>query len=249
VDPVAAPGVVRNGKTESLGLRDLSVSALLREFAAGNEVPGSGSANALAAAVAACLACSVAVKTHKSHGTKYVHVQQTAIGVERRAKRIGEELLNLVDEDSAAFAPVIAIRRQTGRVDDPILQDASLRKEVAALKPATDIPLRIATLAIDVGHLAITMLESGFDPARGESYTALAQAIAAIDGALFVAQLNVRKVRKCVSRLHDPELEADWIQRVLKEVRTIREHWRRLRVRKHLARRAQISETFASFEL
>jgi hypothetical protein len=44
VDTVTAPGVVRNGNTESLGLQDLSVSALLREFAAGNEVPGSGSA-------------------------------------------------------------------------------------------------------------------------------------------------------------------------------------------------------------
>jgi len=84
------------------------VVELLRAFAAGKEVPGSGSANALAAALAACLAGSVAIKTHKTNDTKYVHVQQTAVDVERKSGRIVERLLDLVDEDSAAFAPVIA---------------------------------------------------------------------------------------------------------------------------------------------
>lgn len=103
--------------------RESSVSDLLHSFAAGKEVPGSGSANALAAALGACLTASVAIKTYKASDTKYLHVQQTAVEVERRATRIVERLLKLVDEDSAAFAPVIAIRRETGRIDDPILQD------------------------------------------------------------------------------------------------------------------------------
>jgi hypothetical protein len=146
--------------------------------------------------------------------------------------------------DSAVFAPVIAIRRETGRIDDPIVQDSSLRREVAALKPATDIPLRIAKLAINAAELALTMLDSGFIAARGESYTALAQAIAAIDGAVFVAQLNVRTVRQRVGRLNDPELEADWIRRVLRDLTQIRGRWNELRVREQLARRALDAETF-----
>jgi len=149
-----------------------------------------------------------------------------------------------VEEDSAAFAPVIAIRRRTGRVDDPIIQDAALRSEVAALKPATEIPLQVARLAVQVGELALIMLDSGFAPARGESYSALAQTIAALDGAIFVAQLNVKTARQRIAKLNDPDLEAHWIARMVREIRELRASWRELRVREHLARRAADRETF-----
>lgn len=225
-------------------LRDANLYDAVRAFAAGREVPGSGSANALAAAVAACLTVSVAIKTYKHDGTKYVHVRDTAIDVERRATRIAEQLLDLVEEDSAAFAPVIAIRRNTGRLSDPILQDRSLRTEVAALKPATEIPLRIGRLAIDVAHLATTMLDSGFTPARGESYTALSQAIAALDGAIFVAQLNVKTVRGRIAKLNDPELEAEWVTRMVRNCAELRAAWHGLRVREHIARKASDREMF-----
>jgi formiminotetrahydrofolate cyclodeaminase len=224
--------------------RESTLAELLSSFSAGKEVPGSGSANAMAAALAACLASSVAIKTYKAPGTKYLNVQQTAATVERRAKRLVERLLELVDEDSAAFAPVIALRRTTGRAVDPILQDRAMRSEVAALKPATEIPIQIARLAVEVGELALTMLDSGFIPARGEAYTALGQAIAAIDGAIFVAQLNVKTVRKRVSRLNDPALEADWMRRMVRDLRELRGGWRALRVREHLARKAADRETF-----
>lgn len=192
--------------------------------------------------MAACLTASVAIKTHKSGQIKYVPVQQTARDVERRAKRAAERLLDLVDADSAAFAPVIALRRETGRIDDPLRQDASVRAEVAALKPATEIPLQIAALAGEVGDLALLMLDSGFAPARGESYTALAQAIAAIDGAIYVAQLNIKTVRRRVATLNDPALEADWLYRTARDVRVQRARWRELRVREHLARKASDAE-------
>lgn len=241
-----APHSDIEGHANSPAFGEWSVSALLREFAAGREVPGSGSANALTSAIAACLTASVAVKTHRAPEIRYVQVQQTAVDVERRARRLAERLLELVDEDSAAFAPVIAIRRRTGRVDDPILQDAALRQEIAALKQATEIPLQIAELTADAAELALTMLDSGFAPARGESYTALAQTIAAIDGAVYVAQLNVRTVRKRIARLNDPELEADWIQRVVRDLKQVRARWRELRVREQLARKAMDAETFAA---
>lgn len=232
--------------TSASTFRGLTVSALLNEFAAGNEVPGSGSANALAAAIAACLAASVAAKTHRAKGPKYRHVQQTALDVERQALRIGEQLLELFDEDSQVFAPVIAIRRNTGTESDAIRQDDSLRNEVGALKPATEVPLRIAALGLEVGRLALSMLDSGFVAARGESYTALAQAVAAVDGAVFVSQMNIRTVRQRISKLNDPQLEATWIQRILRDVRNIRIAWRELRVREQIARRALHTETFAA---
>lgn len=223
--------------------RESTVFDLLRSFAAGKEVPGSGSGNALAAALATCLTTSVAIKTHQAQGTRYVQVQQSARDIERRANRLFERLLDLIDADSAAFAPVIAIRRRTGRVDEAIKQDEALRAEVAALKPATEIPLEIARLATEAGELALSMLDSGFVPARGESYTALGQAVAAVDGAVFVAQLNIKTVRRRVAKLNDPELEAAWLTRMVRDIRDIRAGWRELRVREQLARKAADSET------
>lgn len=119
-----------------------------------------------------------------------------------------------------------------------------MRAEVAALKPATEIPLQIARLALEVGELALSMLDSGFAAARGESYTALGQAIAATDGAVFVAQLNIKTVRRRIARLNDPALEADWVPRMIRDLRAVRRNWDELRVREHLARKAADMDVF-----
>jgi formiminotetrahydrofolate cyclodeaminase len=200
----------------ALNLGKLPVDQLLEKFASADAVPGSGSANALAAAMAASLTASVAAKTYRSDNLKYVHIKQTAADIDARARRVGDKLTTLFEDDSAAFAPVIALRRETGKAGDTHLQDVARRKEVMALKPATEFPIEIARLSAEVGELALTMLDSGFTPARGESYTALGQAIAAIDGALYVAQLNVRTVKQRINKLNDRELEADWLRNVLR---------------------------------
>jgi len=221
------------------------LSDVLQAFAAGREVPGSGSANALAAALAACLTASVAAKTHHSNSIKYINVKQTAADVERRARSLALELQELLEHDSAVFAPVVAIRRETGKESDVIRQDNALRKEVAALKPATDIPVRIAQLAIQVGELAVLMLKSGFEPARGESFTALTRAIGAVDGALYVARLNVRTIRLRANKLNDPRLEAPWIEMMLRRIGSIRNAVKVLRLRASLADKA-LDETIST---
>lgn len=177
---------------------------------------------------------------------KYIQVQQTARDVERRATRLHARLLELFEQDSAAFAPVIALRRMTGRIDDPIRQDAAVRAEIAALKPATQIPLEIAELAFEAGQLAMLMLDSGFAAAKGEAYTALVQSISAIRGAVYVAQRNIKTVRNRVAKLADPALEADWLTRMVRDVRAAREHERELRLREHLARKASDDEMDAA---
>src|SRR5688572_19243293 len=123
-----APGAER--EVARLGPQPLSV--VLEAFAAGQPVPGSGSATALTAAIGACLTTSVALKTSGAKGTAYIHVRQTALDVERQARRLSRDLQNLLEDDSAAFAPVIALRRSTGRIDDPLRQDEALRAEIKA---------------------------------------------------------------------------------------------------------------------
>jgi formiminotetrahydrofolate cyclodeaminase len=221
----------------STGLANRALVDVLNDFAAGKPVPGSGSANALVAAVAACLAASVAVKTQVSSDLKYINVTQTAADVERRSRFLAAELVKLLEDDSRVFAKVVAIRRDTGRQVDRILQDDAMRREIAATKTATTIPISIANRALEVGRLSVVMLDTGFIPARGESYAALIQSIAAIDGSLFVARLNLRTMRAKASKLNDPLLELPWIESRLRDIGQIRESMMELRVREQLARK------------
>jgi formiminotetrahydrofolate cyclodeaminase len=238
--PHGVPNLVAKPKeSETLrsGLGPRALGDVLHDFAAGEAVPGSGSANALIAALGACLTASVAVKTHRSIDLKYITVKQTAVDVERQARFLSSELAKLFDDDSAVFAEVVAIRRDTGRSVDPVLQDDAMRKEIGALKPATDIPISIAKRALEVGRLSVKMLDTGFTPARGESYTALIQSIAAIDGALFVARMNLRTIRAKTAKLNDPLLELPWVNARLREIGDIRESMVDLRLREQLARK------------
>lgn len=203
---------------------------VLEAFSAGRETPGSGSANALIAALAAALTVSVAKKTRTTDQLKYVSVQGTAGRVEVRAKELQAKLLALVDLDTRIFAPVIAMRRDRNRMVDPVLQDDAARKEIAATKRATESPIEIAQIAAEVAALAAQMLSIGFSAASGESHTALAAALAAVDGALCVARLNTRSIRNRVQRLNDPQLETDWLTSTDRRIRAIRDAARSLRI-------------------
>jgi len=239
--PVANVELVESEEAPT-GLANRALVDVLNDFAAGKPVPGSGSANALVAAIAACLAASVAVKTQVSSDLKYINVTQTAADVERRSRFLAAELVKLLEDDSRVFAKVVAIRRDTGRQVDRILQDDAMRREIAALKPAIIIPISIANRALEVGQLSVVMLDSGFTPARGESYSALIQSIAAMDGSLFVARLNLRTIRTKAAKLNDPLLELPWVEARLREIGQIRESMVELRLREQLARKASEME-------
>src|SRR6476619_6077977 len=72
-------------------------SELLDAFGAGSPVPGSGSANALIAALAAELVRSVAIKT--TDRPRYRSVHRTAEEIAARARRMSTELRAAIDED------------------------------------------------------------------------------------------------------------------------------------------------------
>jgi len=216
---------------------ELPFRALLAAFGAEEGVPGSGSANALTASLAAALVASVATKTSKG-GMKYIAVSETATTVERQARKLEKELLGLIDEDSQPFALVISLRREAKSEMDKIRQDQAHRQEISAMTPATETPLEVARLALEVGRLAVRMLEVGYIPARGESFAALLQSIAAADGSLFVARLNIDDIRRKINNLNDPELERHWLETTVPQLQNFRIQCRELRAQEARFRRS-----------
>jgi formiminotetrahydrofolate cyclodeaminase len=221
----------------STGRNAPAVAKVLDPFAAGEPTPGSGSANALTAAVAAALITSVAKKTMHRQEPRYRPIQQLSTDIAARSEKLRTELTELIEQDALAFAPVIAHRLATAGLIEEYRQDQSRRREIAFLKPATEIPIRIVEIAISIGTMAISMLEQGFQGAKGESYSALTGAIAAADGSLCVARLNVQAVQQRVKTLNDPKLEAFWLRSILTRIHALRVASRPLRIRETRFRR------------
>src|SRR5438067_120831 len=92
-------------------LADRPLREVVHAFETGGAVPGSGSANALIATLAAAQVASVAEKTAAA-GDAYRPVYQTAVNIAKRARKITADMLPVVDEDAAAFAPVVRFRRE-----------------------------------------------------------------------------------------------------------------------------------------
>lgn len=180
---------------------------------------------------------SVAKKTLQSDKIRYRPVAQLASDTAKRSEDLRLELMDFVELDASVFATVIEFRLKAATLIEKYRQDQARRAEIMALKDATEIPLRIAEIAISVGSMAVALLDQGFQPAKGESYSALTGAIAAADGALCVARLNVQTVQQRVSTLNDPKLEAFWLKSTAKHIRVLRVAARPLRTREIRFRR------------
>jgi methenyltetrahydrofolate cyclohydrolase len=214
LDMAAEPQLIPALATPSGGS---SLAEVVGAFAAVSGVPGSGSANAVTAAIAAALVSSVAAKTVEHAGEpRYRPVSNDAKKAVDRGKHLSNELLILADEDAKAFAPIIALRRKAKSLRERYDLDQAVRKEIAATKPATEIPLKIAQLAFEVADHAAVMLQHGFSAARGESFSALLAALASAEGALYVARMNIMAVSRKITTLDDPGYERPWLKLILR---------------------------------
>jgi len=212
----------------------LTANDLLDLFGAGDAVPGSGSANALIAALAAEVVRSIAFKTQKRDEPRYLSVRRTAEEIIFWATKTSADLRRAVDEDANDFAEVIALRRE--RDESSLFPEIaenrrleSLRREVDALQRATAGPLQVARLAVDIAERALTMFDHGFQSARGESLSACNAALSAAGSSAFVATVNLRDIARRTGEIQRNEDLVAWVESATQEVAAIRHEERRLR--------------------
>ena len=123
-------------------LTDLSLPALLEELAAPREVPGAGSALAVALATAAAIVQMAARLSPDSWAD--------AAGVAAQAESLVERAARLVDEDAEAYRRALEARAAQDQNEKPERRDWSLGQVTAA---AAEPPLALARLATDVADL------------------------------------------------------------------------------------------------
>jgi formiminotetrahydrofolate cyclodeaminase len=123
-------------------LTGLSLPAFLEELAAPHEVPGAGSALALALATAAAVVQMAARLSPESWAD--------AAGVAAQAEALRERAAHLVDEDAEAYRRALEARAAADETARPEQRDWSLGRVTAA---AAEPPLALARLAADLAEL------------------------------------------------------------------------------------------------
>jgi len=123
-------------------LTGLSLPALLEELAAAREVPGAGSALAVALATAAAVV-QMAARLSPENWAE-------AAGVAAQADSLRERAVQLVDEDAEAYGQALEAQAETDETEKPERRDWALGRVTAA---AAEPPLALARLAADVAEL------------------------------------------------------------------------------------------------
>ncbi len=123
-------------------LTELSLPALLEELAAPREVPGAGSALAVALATSAAVVQMAARLSPESW--------LDAPGVATQAESLRERAAKLVDEDADAYRRALEARAEADETARPEQRDWALGRVTAA---AAEPPLALARLAADLAEL------------------------------------------------------------------------------------------------
>jgi len=156
----------------------------LDQLAAATPTPGGGSAAAHIAAAGAALVTMVARLT--TGKKKYLDVQDQMLTIIDQAENLRSKLNEAVIKDSAAFEDVMDAFRLPKKTDEEI----QTRNEAiqAATIHAAEVPLKIASMALEVMKLA-------YDAAQKGNLNAISDAASGLffaKSALLSASLNVR---------------------------------------------------------
>ncbi len=180
---------VIGGKMAVGGLR-AGVEPFVEQLAAPTAAPGGGSASAAAAAMAAGLAAMVASMS-RSKKAYAEHESQLSAALARLTP-LREELKNAVDIDAESFQSVMKSYQQAKTATDERSGEVMIE---AAIKQATEVPLRVAEKAREVGQI-VKSLEPITNPnMKSDLTTALALAGAAITGALANVEINLSSLK------------------------------------------------------
>lgn len=126
--------------------RDLTLGAFVDELASAQPVPGGGSASAVAASLAAGLVAMVAALSVGR--PKYAHYGETHAQAAAAGTAMRDRLLDLADEDSAAYADVAAALKLPKETEsEQAARKTALR---AAARTASDVPLACVEACLQV---------------------------------------------------------------------------------------------------
>ena len=173
-------------KAVSERLVRMSVKDFARETASESPAPGGGSVSAAMGALGAALATMVA--NLSAHKRGWDERWKEFSDVAEQGQAVMEELIALVDEDTAAFNRIMdALGLPKGTPEEKAARAAAL--EEATLYAAT-VPLKTMEAALKALPLALEMARKGNPASASDAGVAALAALAAIRGAALNVRIN-----------------------------------------------------------
>jgi len=167
-----------------------TITAYLQTLASSTPTPAGGSAAALAGALAASL------------GTMGARIGKQS-KPEQSLSSLSQRLAALMQDDCEAYEAVSSARRlPVDHADRPLLFATALEK-------ATEVPLKIAELACEAGHIITTVRKVLSTAVQSDVTVGMILAIAATEAGLHTAKTNVKLQR-------NQRVNQDQMQRISK---------------------------------
>ena len=172
-------------------LTEKPVTTFLDELASSAPAPGGGSAAALSGALGAALVSMVCNLTLGKK--KYADVQEDIEALLEKSEALRTELTDLLEEDVKAYTAYSQAAKMPRQTEE---QKAERSKAMqAALKGATDVPLRIAEAAVKVMYLCRPAAEKGNVWAVSDAGVAVLMAEAALRSAALNVLINLGSLK------------------------------------------------------
>lgn len=198
-------------------LMDKKVNGFLVELKSDSPAPGGGSAAALAGAIGAALGVMVGNLTITSAKYTEVHEQASQLVKELESKLVSLE--KYVDEDTQAFTQVmLAYKLPKGTDEEKALRSQTIQQ---AMKGAAELPMKVATICMEVLEMSSTILEIGNVNAASDAAVAGRMAHAAMWSAIYNVKINLGSIK-------DQEFVDDMTKEVTKVVNHSEELFRAL---------------------
>jgi formiminotetrahydrofolate cyclodeaminase len=164
-----------------------SLRTFLDELASAEPVPGGGSVAALSGALGASLVAMVCRLTIGKKGYEAVSAEMQTILP--RAEALQRELVDLMQADTDAYTRVMnAYKLPKSTAEE---QAARMRAIQVALQHASDVPMRVAELCVQVLALARPITEKGNKNAASDGGVGALMAEAGLRGAAFNVTINL----------------------------------------------------------
>ena len=172
-------------------LTEKTVKGFLEELASESPAPGGGSVAALSASLAAGLTTMVANLTFDKKGYESQKAMMGAVRM--RSTKLRERLIELVDEDTAAFNEIMAAYKMPKGNDG----DKKKRSEAiqTATKHAADVPFEVAKISNELLKLTHVIAEKGNKNAITDAGSAALMADAAIQMASMNVRINMQSIK------------------------------------------------------
>lgn len=172
-------------------IKEMTIQTFLDELAAKRSTPGGGGAAAVSGAMGAALISMVANFTIGKKG--YEAVEQDSQEILAKSEDLRVQLTDAINEDAEVFDRVMAAY---GMPKDSDEEKAARTNEIqAALKEATDVPLRCAKLCREVIDLSQPTAEKGNNNVISDAGVAVMAGYAGLKSAALNVYINIGGIK------------------------------------------------------